>query len=199
MRGVGIICFWRSRLIVVIEDHELQRKLVREIRDGLRAAPKYRARVGIYPFEVVEKSCGCHVAGNPKARTVLNRSVGLKEKAAFVRPDGFVVQRARCRRGGQGGDQQSHADTGGHSKAKAQVGIPRTEESTPNWGSKKWGPLPGLGIASVWLSAETKIRRRCEWLCPKRGSRVTRVFVFIVRLVGGCRRACAHFTCAFPA
>jgi hypothetical protein len=75
----------------VIEDDELQGKLVRKVCDCFRTAPKYRARVGIYPFEVVEKTCGSHVAGNPKTRTVLNRSVGLKEQATFVGPDGFVV------------------------------------------------------------------------------------------------------------
>ena len=92
-RAAGVFHLWRTRSVVVIEDDELERKLIGKLRHILRSAPERRTRIGVDAFEIVKKSRRRHMPRNPEARPVGHGSIGLQEKSAFVVPDVFLVIR----------------------------------------------------------------------------------------------------------
>ena len=90
----------------MIENHELQRQSVRELRDGLIAPAEHRAGIGVDALEIVEKAGRLDVSGDAEARSVGNGAVGLQEQPAVVVPDGFLARRLGRGNGRRSDDQR---------------------------------------------------------------------------------------------
>src|ERR1700750_744424 len=90
-RSARVFHLWRTRRVVMIENDELQRKLIGKLRDIFGPRTEGRAHVGVDALEVVEESRRGDVAGDAEAWPVGNRAIRLQENAALVITDVFLV------------------------------------------------------------------------------------------------------------
>jgi hypothetical protein len=86
--------------------------LIGKLRDGFRAAAKYRALLSIEALQIVKEIAGGYASGDAKAGAVREGAIRFKKDASVVVPDGFLVLCLTVRGAGAAGEEKQDHSAG---------------------------------------------------------------------------------------